>query len=99
MCWICRRTEKSQSGIARMLISAKLTGQAEEDQPVYNKDRPEDRQVEDLEPAAEESNSDGLGRRVPELELWETAHKRPEFLVLLGGEATRVSILHTLILL
>ena len=77
----------------------KLTGQAEENQPVYNEDRPEDGQVEDLEPTAEKSDSDGLGRRVPELELWETAHERPELLVLLGREAARVSVLHTLILL
>lgn len=77
----------------------RLTGQAEEDQPVHNKNRPEDRQVEDLEPAAEEADGNSLGRRVPKLELWEAAHKGPELLVLLGGEATCVSVLHTLILL
>ena len=76
-----------------------LTGQAEEDQPVDDQDRPEDRQVENLEPTAEETDSNSLGRRVPELELWKAAHKGPELLVLLGGKATCVSILHALILL
>nr|GFD57585.1 hypothetical protein [Tanacetum cinerariifolium] len=63
------------------LVLGKLTGQAEEDQPVDHENGPEDRQVEDLEPTAEEADGNGLGGRVPELELWETAHERPELLV------------------
>lgn len=76
-----------------------LTRQAEQNQPVHNQHRPEDRQVEDLKPAAEEANGNRLGRRVPELELRESAHKGAELLVFLGGEATGVAILHSLILL
>jgi hypothetical protein len=61
-------------------------GQEDQDQPVHDKDGPEDRQVEDLAPAAGESNADGAGRRVPELKLGKAADERLELLVALGGE-------------
>ena len=61
-------------------------GQEHQDQPVHHQNRPEDGQVEDLAPAAGESNADGAGGRVPELELGETAHERLELFVALGGE-------------
>ena len=61
-------------------------GQEHQDQPVHHQNGPEDGQVEDLAPAAEESNADGAGGRVPELELGEAAHEGLELLVALGGE-------------
>lgn len=38
------------------------TRKSKENQPVYDQDGPEDGQIEDLEPTAEESNSNRLGR-------------------------------------
>lgn len=72
-------------------------GQEDQDQPVNDKNGPEDGQVEDLAPAAGESNADGAGRRVPELELGQAAHKGLELLIALGGErrcARRHAVLH-----
>lgn len=65
----------------------KLTGQAEQNDPVDEQDRPEDRNVEDLGPSAEESNHDGSRGRVPELELRKTADERAELFVLLRGQS------------
>lgn len=76
-----------------------LTRQAKKNQPVNDQHRPEDGQVEDLKPAAEEANSNRLGSRVPKLELGQPADKRPELLVLLGRQAARIAVLHALILL
>jgi hypothetical protein len=76
-----------------------LTRQTEQNQPVHHQDGPEDGQVEDLEPTAEEANRDSLGRRVPELELWQPAHERSELLVLFCGESAGVAVFHALILL
>jgi hypothetical protein len=42
-------------------ISIKLTRQRKQDHPVHHQHRPEDRQVEDGEPGAYESNSNRLG--------------------------------------
>jgi hypothetical protein len=75
-----------------------LTRQTEQNQPVHHQHRPEDGQVEDLEPAAEEANGDGLGGRVPELELRQPADERPELLVLFCGEPAGVAIFHSFIL-
>jgi hypothetical protein len=61
-------------------------GQEDQDQPVNDKNGPEDGQVEDLAPAAGKGNADGAGRRVPELELGQAADKGLELLVALGGE-------------
>ena len=61
-------------------------GQKHQDQPVHHQHRPEDRQVENLAPAASERNADGAGSGVPELELGEAAHEGLELLVALGGE-------------
>ena len=72
-------------------------GQEHQDQPVHHQNGPEDGQVEDLAPAAEESNADGASGRVPELELGETAHEGLELLIALGGErrcARRHAVLH-----
>jgi hypothetical protein len=75
------------------------TRQAKQNQPVHHQHRPEHRQVEDLEPAAEEANRNRLSRRVPELELGQPAHKRPELLVLFRRESACISVFHALILL
>jgi len=75
-----------------------LTRQSEQNQPVHHQHRPEDRQIEDLEPAAEEADGDRLGGRVPELELWQPADKRPELLVLFCGESARVAVFHSFVL-
>ena len=72
-------------------------GQEDQDQPVNYKNGPEDGQVEDLAPAAGEGDADGAGRRVPELELGQAAHKGLELLIALGGErrcARRHAVLH-----
>jgi hypothetical protein len=76
-----------------------LTGQTEENQPVYNQHRPENGQIEDLEPTAEETDRNRLGRRVPELEFWEPTHEWPELLVLFGGQPAGVAVLHIFTLL
>lgn len=64
-----------------------LTRQHKQDNPVDHKNRPEDGDVKDREPAAHEADGDGAGGRVPELELGQAADEWPELVVLLGGEA------------
>lgn len=64
--------------------------QAEENKPVHHQNRPEYRDVEDLRPAAQESNRDGSGRGMPELELRESADKRAEFVIVLRGKGGTV---------
>jgi hypothetical protein len=76
-----------------------LTRQSEQDQPIHNQHGPEDGEIENLKPGAEEANSNRLGRAVPELELWQPPHERPEFLLFLCGQPAGGSILHALILL
>ena len=75
------------------------TGQHKENNPVDNKDGPEDGNVENGEPAAYEADGDGTGSRVPELELRQAADERPELFVLLCGEAGAcISVFQALIL-
>ena len=76
----------------------KRTGQAEQNQPVHNQDGPEDGQVEDFKPTAEEANGNRLCGRVPELKLWQSADKRSELLVFFCGQTRGVAIFHALIL-
>jgi hypothetical protein len=59
-----------------------LTCQREQDQPVHDEDGPEDWQVEDFEPAADEADHNGACGSVPELELGQSSDKRSELLVL-----------------
>ncbi len=73
------------------------TSQDEEDKPVHDQDRPKDRDIEDIEPAADERNDDGASCLVPEFELGKATDKWPELLVLLGGETTGGSILHLIV--
>jgi hypothetical protein len=73
--------------------------QAEQNQPVDDEDGPEDGQVENLKPGAEEADGNGLCRRVPELELGQAAHKGAELLVFFCGQARCIAVLHALILL
>lgn len=68
------------------MVCGILTGQRKQNKPVHDQNRPEDGDIKDREPAAHEANGDGAGGRVPELELGQTADKRPELVVLLGGE-------------
>lgn len=91
MCWICRRTGAEVSYPCHSFQGAKeRTRQAEEDKPVYHQNRPEHGDVKDLRPAAQEPDGDGSGRRVPELELRESADKGAELVVVLGGETGAV---------
>jgi hypothetical protein len=75
-----------------------LTRQSKQNQPVNHQHRPEDGQVENLKPAAEEANGDGLGGRVPELKLGEPAHEGAELLVFFCGQSACISVFHALIL-
>lgn len=77
---------------------SKLTRKAKQNQPVHDQDRPENGQVENLEPAAEEANGDGLCGRIPELELGEPANEGAEFLILFCRQAGGVAVFHSLIL-
>ena len=77
----------------------KLTGQAEQNQPVHDQDGPENGQIEHLEPAAQEPYRDRLGRVVPELELGEPAHKRSELFLFLCRQPSRIAVLHAFVLL
>lgn len=70
------------------------TGENEEDDPVHDQDRPEDGDVEDLEPAAYETDQDGAGSSVPELELGQAADERPELFVLLSWQRANGAVLH-----
>lgn len=73
------------------------TGQDKEDEPVHDKDGPEDGDVEDVEPAADERNDDGSSCLVPELELGEAADEWPEFFVLLGRQTARGPVFHFIV--
>jgi len=76
------------------------TRQHKQNDPVNNQYWPEHGDIEDGQPRADETDGNGAGSRVPELELWQTADERSELLVLLGGQAggSRVTVLETLIL-
>ena len=60
-----------------------LTRQAKQYNPVHHQHRPEDRHVEDLEPAAEEADGDRSSSAVPEFEFRQTPDERPELLICL----------------
>ena len=49
---------------------------------VHHENWPEYRDVEQLKERAEECNGRGLGGRIPELELWQTADERSELFIL-----------------
>ena len=78
--------------------AAKLTRQTKQDQPVHNQHRPENWQIKNLKPAAEEANSNRPGGGVPELELRQPPDKRPELLIFFCGKPRGISVLHALIL-
>lgn len=78
-------------------MHGKLTRKDEQHEPVHDQYRPEDRHVEDLEPAAPERNDDSAGGRVPELELGQSADEGAELLVLLGGERPDRAVLHVVV--
>lgn len=90
MCWIWRRT-KQEDIVSTLQPSlwqdcCKRTRQHKQDDPVNYQNRPEDWNVKDGEPAAHETNGDGAGGRVPELELGQAADERSKLVVLLGWE-------------
>jgi len=64
------------------VLDLPLHSDAEEGDEVHDEDRPEHRDVENLEKGTAESDHRGLGRRVPELELWQTPDERAEFFIL-----------------
>lgn len=75
------------------------TGQDKEDNPVHDQNGPEDGDIEEGEPRAQESDGDGPGSRVPELELRQAANEGPELLILLRGKAGRgVAIFEALVM-
>jgi len=71
------------------VLDLSLHSDAEEGDEVHDEDRPEDRDVENLEKGTAESDHRGLGRRVPELELWQTPDERAEFFILRCWQARR----------
>ena len=75
-------------------MRGKPTSQDKQDDPVHDQDGPEDGHVEDLEPGADESEGDGAGSGVPELELGQAADEGAELLVLLGRQAARGPVFH-----
>jgi hypothetical protein len=76
------------------------TSQNKQNNPVHDQDGPEDGDIKDGEPAAQEANGDGAGGGVPELELGEPADEGTELVVLLCGEAggSGVAVFETLVL-
>lgn len=83
--------------LRKALVGKKLTREEEEHEPVHEQDGPEDRHVEDLEPAADEGNGDGPRSPVPELELGKASNKGLELVVLAGGKGAHGAILHLII--
>ena len=68
------------------------TSQDKQDNPVHDQNGPEDRNIKHGEPTAHEADGDGAGSGVPELEFGQTANKRSEFLIALGGETGRAGV-------
>jgi hypothetical protein len=100
MCWICLRTEGLRVSDCLLAVHKsrrKRTRQRKQDHPVHHQHRPEDRQVKDGEPSAHESNGDGLGSRIPELELGESPDKGAEFILFLRWKFAD-AVFHALIL-
>lgn len=99
MCWICRLTKGSISHQTPSKSRCeRLTCQGEKNQPVHNQNRPEDGQVEDLKPTADEADGDSSGCRMPELELRQPSDKRSELIILLRGQSGPFTILEAFIL-
>lgn len=72
-------------------------GQDKEDNPVEDEYWPEDGDVEDLEPGADEANGNSASGPVPELELGKTADEGLELFVSLGRQGADGSILHVIL--
>jgi hypothetical protein len=70
----------------------KLTCQRKQNNPIHNKHRPEDGDIEDLEPGAEEGNHNGASRIMPELELRQAANEGAELVVLARGQGRRAAV-------
>lgn len=56
-------------------------GHDEENDPVHYEDWPENWDIEDIEPGAEEPDCDGSGGTVPEFELWQPTDERSELFI------------------
>lgn len=78
-------------------MERRLTGQDEENDPVKQQHRPEDRNIKDLPPAAEERDEHSPGGPIPELELWEAANEGLELLVGLGRKSSDGAVLHLVV--
>ena len=74
-----------------------LTRQREQNNPIHHQNRPEHGNIKHAEPGAQEADRDGACRGVPEFELREPPHERPELLRLFCGEAR--AVFHGLVLL
>ena len=79
------------------VASGRLTREEEQHHPVNKQDWPEDRDVEDLKPAAEESDSDGTSGPVPKLEFGQASNEGPELLILSCGESPDRPVLHLVV--
>lgn len=69
------------------MLNLSAHSQDEQNNPVNYENGPEDRDIEEGEPAAYEADGDGTGGGVPELEFGETADEGPELVVLFVREA------------
>ena len=63
-------------------LDLSLHGDAEEGDEVHHEDRPENRDVEELEEGTHKGNRRGFGCGVPELKLRQSPDERPELFVL-----------------
>lgn len=75
-----------------------LTRQAKQNQPINHQHRPENGNIKDCEPSAQEADGDGPRARVPELELRKTPDEGPELLVLSRRQSACGAVLHAFVL-
>jgi len=68
------------------MLDLPLHGDAKERDEVHDEDGPEHGNVEELEECTGEGDDCGLGGGIPELELRQSADKRPKLLVLTGWQ-------------
>jgi hypothetical protein len=81
-----------------------LTCQTEQNQPINHQDGPKHRQIEHVKPTRHKAPKNHPRGTMPELELGQPPDKRPELLILLGGQgapaglSVRAAVLQPLIL-
>ncbi|KAA8916406.1 hypothetical protein TRICI_001450 [Trichomonascus ciferrii] len=95
---LCLSEVEGEVAVLDHVLDLATHGEGEEDDEVDEEDWPEDGDVEDAEPGADEAREGGAGGIVPELELWQTADERAKLAVLLGvGRGQGLALLHVLI--